>query len=297
MSFKSGFISILGRPNAGKSTLLNTLVGEKVSIVSWKPQTTRDKISGIINGDGYQAVFLDTPGIHYAKSKLSEYMMRSVQSSLENVDIVVYVVACDKPIDDTDKKYLSTLAAGKTPLLVALNKCDAVEKEEIVLKIQQLDKFKPKEILPISAVKGKNCDELKAEIIKLLPDGEAFFPEDMFTDKTLRFMCAEIIREKALKCLSDEIPYGVGVSIADFNERSDGIVEINADIIAEKKAHKGIIIGKNGAMLKKISTMAREDMEKLLQTKVYLRIWVKVKDQWRDDNSTLEELGYNKKDI
>ena len=296
--FKSGIVTILGRPNAGKSTLINELVGEKVAIVSWRPQTTRDKIIGIMNGDGYQAVFIDTPGIHNVKNNLSEYMMKSVDSAIDGVDIVMYVIACDKKIDKKDEDYIARFARYSTPFILVVNKCDAVQREEIAKKI---DSFKDidgiDDIVPISALTGKSVDILKDIIVKRLKEGEQLYPEDMFTDKTLRFMCGEIIREKAMRLLQDEVPYGIGVVVERFFEREDGIVEISADLICEKKPHKSIVIGKGGEMIKKISTLARLDMEKLIDTKVYLELFVKVKEEWRDSERLLREIGYDKKEL
>lgn len=296
--FKSGIITILGRPNAGKSTLINELVGEKVAIVSWRPQTTRDKIVGIMNGDDYQAVFIDTPGIHNVKNNLSEYMMKSVDSAIDGVDVVMYIIACDKRIDKKDEEYVQRFAKSSTPFILIINKCDAVEREEIGKKIAYFKDVKGiDDIVPISALTGKSVDILKEVIVKYLKEGDRLYPEDMFTDKTLRFMCGEIIREKAMRLLQDEVPYGIGVVIERFFERDDGIVEINADIICEKKPHKAIVIGKGGEMIKKISTTARIDMEKLLDSRVYLNLFVKVKEEWRDSERLLREIGYDKKEI
>lgn len=296
--FKSGFVTIIGKANVGKSTLLNALVGEQVAIVSWRPQTTRDKIIGIMNGDNYQAVFVDTPGIHKAKNELSKFMMKNVESALDGVDIVIYVLNGEKSIDENDMKIINQYAASSTPFIVVINKMDVADREKV---LGMIDKLKDIEgidsIVPISAMKGKKLDILKERIEANLKVGVQFYPEDMITDKSVRFMVAEIIREKAMKFLGEEVPYGVAVSINLFKERDDSLIDIDADIICEKSAHKPIIIGKGGAMLKKIGSSARVDIEKLLDCKVFLNLWVRVKADWRDSELMLNELGYNIKDI
>lgn len=299
---RSGFITIAGKPNSGKSTLTNALVGEKVSIVSGKPQTTRNRVIGIVNkeidGEQYQAVLVDTPGIHKPRNMLSEFMMKSVDVALEGMDVVIYILACDKKPDEHDDAYINRFAKSKTPFILVINKCDEVEEKSI---IERIERYKDVEgitaIIPISALRGKNVDMLENEIMKLLPEGERFYSEDMYTDRSLRFLCSEIVREKALRLLGDEVPYGIGVSINKFEEREDGVVEIDCDVICEKQAHKAIVIGKGGEMIKKISTSARIDMEKLLDAKVFLTLYVRVKPDWRDNRSVMGELGYDKKNI
>lgn len=296
--FKSGFVTIIGKANVGKSTLINALVGEQVAIVSWRPQTTRDKIIGIMNGDNYQAVFIDTPGIHKAKNELSKFMMKNVESALDGVDIVIYVINGEKNIDENDLKLINQYAAATTPFIVVINKMDVADKEKVLGMIDTLKDIEGIDsIIPISAMKGKKLDILKERIEENLKEGVQFYPEDMITDKSVRFMVAEIIREKAMKFLGEEVPYGVAVNINLFKERDDNLIDIDADIVCEKKAHKPIIIGKGGAMLKKIGTTARQDIEKLLDSKVFLNLWVRVKDDWRDSEQLLNELGYNIKDI
>ena len=296
--FKSGFVTIIGKANVGKSTLLNALVGEQVAIVSWRPQTTRDKIIGIMNGDNYQAVFIDTPGIHKAKNELSKFMMKNVESALDGVDIVIYVINGEKNIDENDLKLINQYAAATTPFIVVINKMDVADKEKVLGMIDTLKDIEGIDsIIPISAMKGKKLDILKERIEENLKEGVQFYPEDMITDKSVRFMVAEIIREKAMKFLGEEVPYGVAVNINLFKERDDNLIDIDAEIVCEKKAHKPIIIGKGGAMLKKIGTTARQDIEKLLDSKVFLNLWVRVKDDWRDSEQLLNELGYNIKDI
>lgn len=299
---KSGFITIAGKPNAGKSTLTNALVGEKVSIVSKKPQTTRNRVIGIVNGekDGekYQAVLVDTPGIHKPRNMLSEFMMKSVDVALDGVDCVIYMLACDKKPDEYDDAYVQRFAKSKTPFILVINKCDEVEEKSI---IERIERYKDAEgieaIIPVSALKGKNVDLLLDEIVKILPQGEQFYSDDMYTDRSMRFLAAEIVREKALRLLGDEVPYGIGVSVNKFEEREDGVVEIDCDVICEKQAHKAIVIGKGGEMIKKISTSARIDMEKLLDAKVFLTLYVRVKPDWRDSRAVMGELGYDKKNL
>lgn len=297
--FKSGFIAIVGRPNSGKSTLINRLIEEKVSIVSWRPQTTRNKIIGIISGENYQAVFVDTPGIHLAKNKLSEYMLKSVYNSLVEVDAIVYMIDGTKYINEIDKDFLSKYS-GKVPLIIALNKVDEAPKEHFVDTLKLLNEYKNvKSVYSISAKRGENVEEMKQELIALLPEGELMYPTDMYTDKTLRFMVSEIIREKALMFLEQEIPYGIGIVVERYERRLKGkdITDIDADIICEKPQHKSIVIGKDGAMLRKIGEAARLDIEKLIDCKVFLKLFVKVENNWRDDNRVLEDIGYDKNNI
>ena len=292
--FKTGYVTIIGKPNVGKSTLLNYMVGEKISIVSFRPQTTRDRVLGIVNDEDSQLILVDTPGIHNPKNRLSEYMMKNVSSSIDGVDAIVYIIACDKVLDEKEISQIQRYASMGTPFFIAINKCDEVKQDAIFKKIEQLkDVSSVLAIIPISAKTGKNVDYLKSEIKKILPEAEARFDEDEITDKSTRFIVGEYIREKALKLLGDEIPYGVGIVINKFQYRENGIVDIDADIVCEKQAHKSIIIGKNGAMIKEISSQARKDMEELLQTKVFLTIFVKVKEDWRNNPSVLSNLGYS----
>lgn len=295
---KSGFIAVTGKANAGKSTLVNCLVGEKVSIVSHKPQTTRDKIFGILNGEGYQAVFIDTPGLHRPKNALSQYMMQEAEGANEGVDAAIYVLACDKEPDKHDDEHIAALAAAPIPFILAVNKCDVVDPELVPQRIERYKDVKGiTAIVPVSARTGKNVDIIKEEVIKALPQGERYFDEDMYTDRNMRFMAAEIIREKALYNLSDEVPYGIGVNINKYTVKDSGVTEIDADVICEKKAHKPIIIGKGGSMLKKIGSDARYELEKLTGGKVYLTLWVRIKPDWRDDGSVMRMLGYDPKKL
>jgi GTP-binding protein Era len=390
--YKSCFISIVGKPNAGKSTLLNTLIGEKVSIVSWRPQTTRNIITGVLHGENYQIVFLDTPGIQHGKSLLGEYMAKSVRSASDGADAVLYVVDGAKKIDEDEYRNIErTAASSKIPLVVAVNKTDEADRELLVknllrynemfaaskiensalktennsgvnseksasksekqdgktissvpfsaskiensaLKIEnnsgvisekytakaekqdaktemqnaknekQDAKTEKKEgkiisVVPVSALKGTNIGALKKELEGFLKEGEKYYSEGMITDKNLRFLAQEIIREKTLLYLEKEIPHGIGVNITNYIVRDDGIADIEAEIIAVKDSHKPIIIGKGGAMLKKIASAARRDIEKISDEKVFLKVWVKVREDWQDNYSYLKELGYDKKDI
>lgn len=291
--YKSGYIAIIGRPNAGKSTLINRIIEEKVSIVSWRPQTTRNKILGISSGEDYQAIFIDTPGIHPSKNKLSDMMTRSINSSVSEVDAVLYMIDGTANMSDIDIDYLNNYSL-KAPLIVALNKVDDANISKYAATLNKLNAFsKVRSFYAISAKTGENVDKLKDELISLLPEGEKLYPEDIYTDRSLRFLVAEIIREKALFFLNQEIPYGVGVMITKFEERQDkDITEIEADLISDKQQHKAIIIGKGGAMIKKISEAARADIERLLGRQVFIKVFVKVIIDWRDNTRVLEELGY-----
>ncbi len=296
--YKSGFVAIIGKANVGKSTLLNALVGERVAIVSWRPQTTRNKILGIMNGEDYQAVFIDTPGIHQAKNQLSNYMMKSVKTALEGVDMVMYLIDAEKRIDENDLSYINQYAASETPFMVVINKMDIADREKVVAMINTIKDIEGIDsVLPISAMKNKNIEPLKERIEANLKEGKQFFPEDMITDKSLRFMVSEIIREKAMKYLGDEIPYGTAVCINKFKERDNGLVDIDADIICEKKSHKAMIIGKGGSMLKNIGSTARGDIERLIDAKCFLTLYVRVKESWRDSDFVMNEMGYDLKNI
>ncbi len=296
---RCGFVTIAGKPNAGKSTLINSLVGEKVAIVSWRPQTTRDKITGVVNGDDYQVVFVDTPGLHNSQNKLGEFMMKNVDSALKDIDAILYVVNAEKGFDSFDQKFLDEHIDKKIPIVVALNKIDKATRESIFEQLGKLSKYpRLKAVVPICALRNEGVEEILSQLVKIMPEGEPAFPEDIYTDKSMRFMAAEIIREKALKLLDKEIPYGISVSINKFDMRADGeLYSIDADIICEKDTHKPIIIGKKGAMLKRIAIDARKDLEEMTDCKVFLELWVRVKEDWRDNDFLLNELGYNKKDI
>ncbi|MBO4473128.1 MAG: GTPase Era [Clostridia bacterium] len=291
---KSGFIAVLGLPNAGKSTLTNALVGEKVSIVSWRPQTTRDKIIGIVNDEDSQIVLIDTPGIHEGKSKLAAFMADEVTSARSGSDGALYVLDGSRILEKQTFEFIRSLAAT-TPTVVVVNKMDIADKALAMQTVARLSEIKGIEIVPISATKKENLDELLAVVKKMLKDDVPYYPEDMYTDKPLRFMAAEIVREKALKFLLAEIPHGIGVEVRKFETGEDGVTRIEADVICEKETHKPIIIGKGGATLKRISVAARKELESLVDGQVYLRLFVKVKSGWQDDGNVLNLLGYVKK--
>ena len=291
---KSGFIAVLGLPNAGKSTLTNALVGEKVSIVSWRPQTTRDKIIGIVNGEDYQIVLIDTPGIHVGKSKLSAFMAEEVTSAKSSSDGALYVLDGSKTMEKDTFEFIKSLSST-TPTVVVVNKMDIADKAAVMQTVARLSSIKNLEIVPISAATKENLDELLTVVKGMLKDDVAYYPEDMYTDKPLRFMAAEIVREKALKFLLAEIPHGIGVEVVKFETGEDGVTRIEADVICEKDTHKPIIIGKGGETLKKISVAARKELEALVDGQVYLRLYVKVKSGWKDDGAVVRSWGYVKK--
>ncbi|TZE81857.1 GTPase Era [Calorimonas adulescens] len=296
MSFKAGFVSIIGRPNVGKSTLMNCLVGEKVSIISSKPQTTRNRIMGIMNGSEYQVVFLDTPGIHKPKHKLGEYMVETAFSSLNDSDLIIYIVEPGSIIGPGDSMITNKLKEILVPLLLCINKIDIADKEQVHLTEELYKSQLPhSEIILISALNYTNIEYLKQRIIEIIPEGPRYFPEDMITDMPEQFIVAELIREKALNLLREEVPHGIAVEIEDFR-REDGknLIHINAILYCEKNSHKSIIIGKEGKMLKKIGEQARYDIERLLGEHVFLELWVKVKKKWRDNDLMLKFLGFNK---
>jgi GTP-binding protein Era len=294
--FKSGFVTIIGRPNVGKSTLINSIMGEKLSIVSSKPQTTRNNIQTILTGKDYQIVFVDTPGIHKPRHKLGEYMVKIAQDSIKEVDLVLFLTTPDDELGKGDKLILDQLRDSGVPVFLVLNKIDENTAEKVAKSLQNFGKeFEFKEIIPISALKGKNVDILIELMVKYLKEGPKYYPDDMITDVQERFIVSEVIREKALRLLSEEVPHGIAVDILNFKKDESGKYNIDADLLCEKDSHKAIIIGKNGSMLKKISTYARQDMENMFNSKVSLKIWVKVKKDWRDSSNILRELGYNKK--
>ena len=293
MNTKTAMITIAGRPNVGKSTLTNYLVGEKIAIVSNKPQTTRNRICGIVTREDTQFVFVDTPGFHKAKTKLGDYMVNTVRESIADVDATILVVEPIASVGTQEQMLLEQLAGKKSPVILAINKIDTVEKDtllEVIAAYSQAFSFAA--IIPISAKTGDGVDALLAECDKYAQEGPFLFPEDLTTDQPERQVMAEIIREKLLWCLDREIPHGTAVEITKFSERDSGIIDLDATIYCEKASHKGIIIGKQGAMLKKISTMARTDCEKFMGTKVFLTTWVKVKESWRDSDFLIRNFGY-----
>ena len=295
--FKSGFVSIVGRPNVGKSTLMNNVVGEKIAIMSDKPQTTRNTIQAVYTDEECQIVFLDTPGIHKPKNKLGEFMVKSATDAFKNVDLVLFVVDDSKKIGPGDRKIIEDLRGIKTPVILVLNKIDKLEESEL-FELMQLysneDLFKA--IVPISALKGRNVNELLKVIGNYLQEGPKYFPDYMITDQPERVLVSELIREKVLHYVHDEVPHGVAVEIERMKFRKDqNIVDISAVIYCERDSHKGIIIGKNGRKLKGIGKSAREDMELLLGSKINLQLWVKVKENWRNLQNYITDFGYNDK--
>lgn len=290
---KSGFITIIGRPNVGKSTLLNSIMGEKLSIVSCKPQTTRNSIQTILTKDDFQLIFVDTPGIHKPKHKLGNYMVKVAESSVKDVDLILFLITPDVEAGKGDRYILEQLKKENIPVFLVVNKIDENPQEKVAETLKNYSEiFDFAEIIPISALKQKNVKELVELMVKYMPEGPKYYPDDMITDKQEKFVVSEIIREKALRLLSKEVPHGIAVDILSMKKNSKGLYNIEATILCEKESHKGIIIGKKGAMLKKISTYAREDIEKFLDSKVYLEVWVKVKKEWRDSDRLLKELGY-----
>ena len=289
--FRSGFVAILGRPNVGKSSIMNRFVGEKVAIVSNHPQTTRNKLLGVATGEDWQIVFVDTPGLHKPRTKLGEFMMKSAEDAREGVDAVLAVVDGQR-IGDGDRAVLKDVAQMKCPKFLAVNKIDIVTPEKLMPQLATLNDCGFDTIASVSARTGENIDELLHLLIDAMPEGPKYFPDDMITDQPERVMCAEIIREKALRNLRDEIPHGVGVEMMQIKKVSPTLTEIHADIYCERASHKSIIIGKQGAMLSKIGSEARTDIEHLLGTKVMLKLWVKVREGWRNRESDLRSLGY-----
>ncbi len=298
---KSGFVTVVGRPNAGKSTLINKFIGEKVAITSPKPQTTRTNLRAIVNGKGYQLIFIDTPGIHTPKTKLGEYMVESAVSGMESVDAIVYMLdaeASQKGIAQGDMEIVEKLKKIKnTPVFLAVNKVDAVPKESILGMIKELtDLMEFKDVVPVSALKNDGVKILLNEVLKVIPEGPKYYDDDIITDSTVKEICTEIIREKILRFTNEEVPHGTGIEIIIFKEpaKQGATCHIEANIYCEKNSHKGILIGKEGSMLKRIGSASRYDMEKLIGSKVNLKLWVKVKDDWRNSPGMLKELGYNK---
>lgn len=295
-AFKSGFVTLIGRPNVGKSTLMNCIIGQKIAITSNKPQTTRNRIQTVYTSEEGQIVFLDTPGIHKAKNKLGDYMVTVAEKTLSEVDVILWLVEPSNFIGAGERHIIEQLKKGKTPVILVINKIDTVKKEQLLEYIDTYRKeYDFSEIVPVSALKAENIKELLKCIMKYLPYGPAFYDEDTVTDQPVRQIVAELIREKTLRLLSDEIPHGVAVSIESMKYKKN-IVDIEATIFCERDSHKGIIIGKNGVMLKKIGSMARRDIEDLLEKQANLQLWVKVKKDWRDSDFLLKNFGYLEKD-
>ncbi len=295
--FKSGFVTLVGRPNVGKSTLMNCIIGQKIAITSNKPQTTRNRIQTVYTSEKGQIIFLDTPGIHKAKNKLGEYMVKTAKNTFSEVDLVLWLVEASTFIGATEKHIAKMLEGIKTPIILVINKIDKVDKEIVFKSIQSYkDICNFSEIVPVSALKGDNKEELLNVIFDYLSSGPQFYDEDTITDQPERQIVAELVREKALRLLQDEIPHGIAVTIERMKDRKNSnIVDIDATIVCERESHKGIIIGKQGSMLKKIGTKARIEIENLLGTKVNLKLWVKVKKDWRDSDFLLKNYGYQDK--
>ena len=293
---KSGIITICGRPNVGKSTLTNAFVGEKVAIVTNKPQTTRNRICGIKNRGESQFVFVDTPGLHKARTRLGDYMVSVVRESVADVDAVLLLAEPIPHVGEPEKQLIARMKTLGCPTVLAVNKADTLEQKEKLLEVIQVysQEHNFDAVVPISAKTGQGVEELLDVLEEYLPEGPQLFPEDMTSDQPERQMMAEILREKLLLLLDKEIPHGTAVEITRFAEREDGVVEVEATIYCEKNSHKGIIIGKGGGMLKKASTLARQDMEKFMGTKVFLKTWVKVKENWRDNPAAIQNFGYVK---
>ena len=297
--FKSGFVTLIGRPNVGKSTLMNHLIGQKIAITSEKPQTTRNRIQTVYTDERGQIIFLDTPGIHKAKNKLGEYMVNVAENTLKEVDVILWLVEPTTFIGAGERHIAEQLSKIKTPVILVINKIDTVKsKEEILTFIAAYkDILNFAEIIPVSALKEMNIEDVKSSIFKYLPAGPQFYDEDTVTDQPMRQIAAELIREKALRMLDDEIPHGIAVVIDQMKERSNGIIDVDATIVCERASHQGIIIGKGGSMLKRIGTAARMEIENLMDTKVNLKLWVKVRREWRDSDMYMKNYGYNPKEI
>lgn len=291
--FHSGFAALVGRPNVGKSTLMNALLGEKISIVSAHAQTTRNKITGVWNGDNSQVVFLDTPGMHKPQSKLGEAIRQSTMDALDEVDLIIFLCACNDPLGAGDRYILSLLKDRKVPVILVLSKTDLISKEEVLKKIVQYSKIYPfAEIIPLSAQTGENLDELMKCVVKYLPEGPKYFPDDMVTDQPERNIVQEIVREKLLIRTRDEVPHAIGVFTEEFSERENGKVYIRCTIYVERDSQKRIIIGKKGSVLKAAGQEAREEIQNLIGAPVFLDLWVKVSKDWKNKDYILRELGY-----
>ena len=296
---KSGFATLVGRPNVGKSTLMNHLIGQKIAITSDKPQTTRNRIQTVYTDERGQIIFLDTPGIHKAKNKLGEYMVNVAEHTLKEVDVILWLVEPTTFIGAGERHIAEQLNRVKTPVILVINKIDTVKnQDEILTFINAYKDICPfAEIVPVSALRKRNTDVLLEQIFKYLPYGPQYYDEDTVTDQPMRQIAAELIREKALRLLSDEIPHGIAVTIEKMTERENGIMDIDATIICEKDSHKGIIIGKGGSMLKKIGSAARREIEDMMETQVNLQLWVKVRREWRDSEIYMKNYGYDAKDV
>ena len=296
---KSGFVTLIGRPNVGKSTLMNHLIGQKIAITSDKPQTTRNRIQIVYTDDRGQIIFVDTPGIHKAKNKLGEYMVNVAEHTLKDVDVILWLVEPSTFIGAGERHIAEQLNKVKTPIILVINKIDTVKNQDEILTFMAAykDVCDFAEIVPLSALKEKNTDLLTELIFRYLPYGPQFYDEDTVTDQPMRQIAAELIREKALRLLNDEIPHGIAVTIERMKERPDGIMDIDASIVCERDSHKGIIIGKGGSMLKRIGTEARKDIEHMMDIQVNLKLWVKVRKEWRDSELYMKNYGYDGRNV
>ena len=297
--YKSGFVTLIGRPNVGKSTLMNHLIGQKIAITSDKPQTTRNRIQTVFTDERGQIIFLDTPGIHKAKNKLGEYMVSVAEHTLKEVDVVLWLVEPTTFIGAGERHIAEQLQNVKTPVILVINKIDTIKNQDEILEFISAykDVCSFAEIVPVSALKDKNTDLMLDLIYKYLPCGPQYYDEDTVTDQPMRQIAAELIREKALRLLSDEIPHGIAVTIERMKERPDGIMDIDASIVCERDSHKGIIIGKGGSMLKRIGTEARKDIEHMMDIQVNLKLWVKVRKEWRDSELYMKNYGYDGRNV
>ena len=292
---KSGIVALIGRPNVGKSTLMNHLIGQKIAITSRKPQTTRNRIQTVYTDERGQIIFTDTPGIHKAKNRLGEYMVSAAYSTIEDADAVLMLVEPDDHIGGMDAAIIKALKRVKSPVILVINKADKVKKSEIPAVIRLFsEEMRFDHVVPVSALLGRNLDTLLDVIFECLPYGPMYYDEDTVTDQPMRQIVAELIREKALRCLGEEIPHGIAVTVERMEERQSGLTDIDANIVCEKDSHKGIIIGKGGSKLKEIGTLAREEIEELLEGRVNLKLWVKVRTNWRDSDVLLKNYGYDK---
>ena len=296
---RSGFVALIGRPNVGKSTLMNHLIGQKIAITSRKPQTTRGRIQTVLNSDRGQIVFLDTPGIHKARNRLDEYMVFAAESTLREVDAVLWLIEPEEKVGAGDRRIAATLEKAGLPTILVVNKIDKVKKETVMKAIEaHRDLCRFEDVLAVSALRGRNLDQLTDALFRVLPYGPRYYDEETVTDQPIRQIAAELIREKALRSLGEEIPHGIAVLIDTMKERPGGsLTDIEATIVCEKESHKGIIIGRQGTMLKKIGTEAREEIERLLDSKVNLKLWVKVRKNWRESDVLLRNFGYDKKEL
>jgi len=294
--YKSGFVTIIGRPNVGKSTFLNSILGQKVAIMSDKPQTTRNKIQGFYTTDQTQIIFIDTPGVHKPKHKLGRYMVLAAEQALKEVDVILYMIDATAPFGRGEEYIIQQLQKVETLVFLVPNKIDLISEDKLLPLIQQYsDRFNFTEVVPISAQAGANLDRLLRKLGKYLPEGPQYYPEDMITDQPERAIAAELIREKVLHLTRDEIPHSVAVEITEIREKGDGLVYIGGVIFVERESQKGIVIGKQGQMLKEIGKLARIDMENLLGSKVFLELWVKVQKDWRNRDVYLKNFGYDKR--